>query len=199
MYEFFLAVIQVIVVMIIPLTLNRTVRILLQKSTHKEFFQIPILTTLARLQGILAGSTLILLDFDKQYFDIEQMFMPNGPWNLTISQFLLERANVFSYDPRSMLVLLTEIHSDNWLIGILAAIILPFTLLTLSFVFWERNKALQALPAIIGTALWTGWLTVYLVSATFWALHLLNFWSLILLALYIQYRGNKTKVVGWWF
>lgn len=199
MYEFFLAVVQVVIVMVLPLVLNRTMRLLLQRSTHAEFFQVPILITLARLQGILAGFTLVLLDFDRQYFDVEQMFMPDGPWNLTLAQFLLERANVFSYDPRPMLFLLTEIHSDNWLMGVFAAVVLPFILLILSFVFWGRNRAFHVLLTIVGIALWTGWLTVYLVSALFWALHLLSFWSLVLLALYIQYRGSKAKTVGWWF
>lgn len=201
MYEIFLAIVQFIIVMIIPFSLNRIVQLLLHK-TCDEFFQVPILNTLARLQGILAGTTLVLLDFDKQYFDIEQIFMPDGPWNITLFQFLFERANAFSYDPRPMMSLLIQIYSSDsnvWLMANLAVIGLPLALLILNFFFWKWETAIQTLPVIIGIALWSGWLTVYLISATFWALHLLNFWSLVLLALYLQYRGSKSKTLGWWW
>jgi hypothetical protein len=198
MYEVLLAAIQVIIVIMIPFTLNRIVQLILYKTCN-ELSQIPILNTLARLQGILAGSMLVFLDFDKQYFDIEQVFLLDGPWNITLFQFLFERANVFSYDPIPMITLLTSIHDNGWLMANLAVIGLPLALLILNFTLWDMDKAIHALPAIIGVALWSGWLTVYLISAVFWALHLMNFWSLVLLALYLQYRGNKSKTLSWWF
>jgi hypothetical protein len=68
----------------------------------------------------------------------------------------------------------------------------------LSLSFWELREALQALFASAGIALWAGWLTVYLICMAFWTFHLLNFWSLILLVLYVEFLRRKEDSSGWW-
>lgn len=182
---------QTAVVIAIPFIATHIGEMLLHKVVQDEFFQVPILTILARLQGILAGLLLMRLDLHSSYFDLERLFLVEGPWNLTLSQFLLERANVFAYDSLPVMRLLGEVPSTRGLLAVLVVVILPLLMVILNLRFWDLREALRSLLASAGIALWTGWLTVYLVCTVFWSLYLLNFWSLGLVALYIQYRKSQ--------
>lgn len=189
MLELFSIAFQATVVIAIPFIVSHIGKMLLYKMVHEEFFQVPILKTLAYLQGILAGLVLIRLELDRSYFDLEQMFLAQGPWDITLSEFLLERANVFVYDTFPMMRLLTE-PTNEGLLAILIVVVLPLLIVIMSMRFWEMKEALKALLASASIALWTGWFTVYLVCTVFWTLYLLNFWTLGLTVLYIQYRKS---------
>jgi len=179
---------QAAIVIAIPFIVSHIGEMLLHKLVHQEFFQVPILTTLARLQGVFAGLLLMRLNLDGSYFDMERLFLADGPWNLTLPQFLLERSNVFFYDALPVMRLLGEVPSRQGLLAVLIVVVLPLLVLVLSLRFWDLQDALRALIASAGVALWTGWFTVYLICTVFWCLYLLNFWSLGLAVLYIQYR-----------
>jgi hypothetical protein len=179
---------QAAVVIAIPFIVSHIGEMLLHKVVHQEYFQVPILTTLARLQGVLAGLLLMRLDLDSSFFDLERLFLADGPWNLTLSQFLMERSNVFVYDSIPVMRLLGDVPSGQGLLAVLIVVVLPLLMVVLSLRFWELRDALRALFASAGIALWTGWFTVYLICAVFWSLYLLNFWALGLAVLYIQYR-----------
>jgi hypothetical protein len=199
MLELLKTLLQILVVVLVPLLVSRIVLIMIRKIAHEEFFQVPILSILARLQGIIAGILVIQLDFDRQYFDIEQIFLSDGPWSLDLSQFLLERANLFVYDLSSIINLL--VHTSNYeenILAILVAVILPFLILILSFFFWEFSKATQAIIASVMLVMLASWLTIYLISAALWLLHILNFWSLVLLVMYLRYRQDKSVDTSWW-
>jgi len=189
---------QAMVVITIPFVVSQIGNLLLHKVAHQEFFQVPILTTLARLQGMLLGLLLMRVGLSGNYFDLEHMFLLDGPWNLTLSQFLLERANIFVYDSLPLVRLLGDVPSNEGLLAVLVMVVLPLLIVVLSLGFWELREALHALVASAGIALWAGWFTIYLVCVAFWSFHLLNFWSLILLALYIQYRRHGRGSDGWW-
>jgi len=181
---------QAAIVIAIPFIVSHIGELLLRKVVHQEYFEVPILTTLARLQGVLAGLLLMRLDLDSSYFDLERLFLADGPWNLTLSQFLLERSNVFVYDSLPVMRLLGEIPSSQGLLAVLIVVVLPLLVVVLSLRFWELRDALRALLASAGMALWTGWFTVYLICTVFWCLYLLNFWILGLVVLYIQFRKS---------
>jgi hypothetical protein len=190
MFELFSIAFQAAIVIAIPFIVSHIGKMLLQKVVYHEFFQVPILKTLAHLQGVLAGLLLMRLELDRSYFDLERMFLKDGPWNINISEFLLGRANVFVYDSFPVMRLLGEVPSSEGLLAVLIVVILPLLILILSMRFWDMSEAIRALLASAGIALWTGWFTVYLVCTVFWTLYLLNFWTLGLMVLYIQYRKS---------
>jgi hypothetical protein len=191
MLEFLSIILQVAIVIAVPFVVNHIGGMLLRKVVHQEFFEVPILTTLARLQGVLAGLLLMRMDLDSSYFDLERLFLADGPWNITLSQFLLERANVFGYDSLPLMRLLDEVPNTEGLVATLVVLVLPLLLVILSLRFWELRDALRAVIASAGVALWMGWFTVYLICVVFWGLYLLNFWTLGLMVLYIQYRKSQ--------
>lgn len=181
---------QVMVVISIPFVVSHGGELAIHVIAHREFTEIPILTTLARLQGLLAGGLLLYVNFDQSYFDLMGLFMPDGRWNLTWSQFLLERSNVFMYDWWPVLKLLGRLPALMGWMALLVWGVLPVLLGALCLRYWPLRDALRGLLACGGTALWSTWLTIYLVCLIFWGLYLLNFWSLALAALYIQYRRH---------
>ena len=159
---------------------------------HHEFHAIPILTTLARLQGLLFSGLLLHASFDESYYDLQALFVPTSRWNLSTNQFLLERANLFAYDPMPLLSLLREDPlSLRALLVALVVVIIPTILVLLCLRVWKFWDAVRGIIACAGTALWSAWITIYMVCLAFWGLYLLNYWSLALLALYIQYQRGK--------
>ncbi|KOR30361.1 hypothetical protein TI04_06150 [Achromatium sp. WMS2] len=190
MFEIFSTAFNAAIVITIPFIVSHIGNMLLYKVVQQEFFQVPILRTLAHTQGILAGLLLMRLQLDSSYFNLERIFLVNGPWNITLYEFLMDRANVFVYDSFSVLRLLGDVPSNEGLLAVLIVVILPLLLVVFSMRFWERSDAVRALLASAGIALWTGWFTVYLVCTVFWTLYSLNFWILGLAVLYIQYRKS---------
>lgn len=183
-------VFQAAVVIAIPFIVSHIGKLLLHKVVNEEFFQVPILKSLAHLQGVMAGLLLMRLELDRSFFDLERMFLVQGPWDISLSELLLERANVFVYDSFLITRLLGEVPSNEGLLAILIVVLLPLLIVIFSMRFWELTDATKALLASAGIALWTGWFTVYLVCTVFWTLYLLNFWTLGLAVLYIQYRKS---------
>jgi|GEM_PF-2552717 len=192
MPDLLLVILQAALVVSIPILVANGSETLMHIIAHHEFHAIPILTTLARFQGLLAGGLLLHATFDESYYDLQVLFTPASKWNLTIHQFLLERANLFAYNPDPLLSLLSD--QPVSVRGILVALVvgvIPLLLVFMCFRVWKFWAALRGIVACAGTALWSAWITVYLVCLVFWGLYVLNYWSLALLAVYIQHQRGK--------
>ena len=190
MLELIYTFLQILVVIGIPFVVSHGGEHLIHALAHHEFSEVPILTTLSRLQGLLAGGLLLYVNFDSSYFDLQGLFLPEGHWNLTWTQFLLERSNVFKYEWFPVMRLLITLPESQGWTALLAWVILPLLLGALCLRYWPLREALLSLATCAGVALWSAWLTIYLVCLLFWGLFLLNFWSLALAAFYIQYRRH---------
>ena len=81
--------------------------------------------------------------------------MPDGRWNLTWSQFLLERSNVFMYDWWPVLKLLGRLPALMGWMALLVWGVLPVLLGAFCLRYWPLRDALQDLLACRGTALWS--------------------------------------------
>ena len=192
MFDLLSIIAQAALVVSIPTLVANGGEWLTHVIANHEFHALPILTTLARLQGLLAGGLLLHATFDETYYDLQALFVPASRWNLTMSQFLLERANLFAYDPQPLLdVLREQPTSARGMLVALVVVVIPLLLVMICLRVWKVWDALRGIVACLGTALWSAWITVYLVCLFFWGLYLLNYWSLALLALYIQYQRSR--------
>lgn len=199
MSELLSMIFQAAILIAIPFITSRLVDLVLEKMVHQEFFQVPIVGTLARLQGMLTALLVVWLGSESHPFYLEQVLLPEGPWDLTVSEFVLERANIFVYDPLPIIRLLGAVPRTEGLVTVLIMVALPLLVLMLSLRLWDSSRqALQSFFASAILALWMGWVTLYLICLACWAFHLLNFWSLVLLVLYIQYWTSKRESAGWW-
>ena len=192
MFDLLSIIAQAVLVVSIPTLVANGGEWVTHVIANHEFHAIPILTTLARLQGLLAGGLLLHATFDETYYDLQALFVPASRWNLTMSQFLLERANLFAYDPEPLLaVLRAQPTSGRGLLVGLVVVVIPILLVTICLRVWKFWDALRGIVACLGTAMWSAWITIYLVCLFFWGLYLLNYWSLALLAAYIQYQRSR--------
>jgi hypothetical protein len=192
MLDLLSVIIQATIVVSIPTLVANGGEALMHLIANHEFHAIPILTTLARLQGLLVGGLLLHASFDESYYDLQALFLSTSRWNLTMNQFLLERANLFSYDPAPLLNFLREDPmSIRGLLVALVVVVIPTLLVLICLRVWKFWDALRGIVACAGTALWSAWITVYLVCLLFWGLYLLNYWSLAILAIYIQYQRSR--------
>lgn len=192
MLDALVMVLQFLLVISIPFFISHGGEIMIHWIAHHEFAEIPILTTLARLQGLLLGGLLLYVNFDDSYYDLQTLFLPDSRWNLTFYEFLLERSNLFNYQFWPLIDMMREIPHERGVLAVLAVALIPLMLGVLSIRFWAWREALRSMLACAGTAMWSAWLTLYLVCLAFWSLYLLNFWSLAVAALYYQYQRTHS-------
>ncbi len=188
MLELLSTFLQATFVVTLPYVVSHGSEVLVHHVAHREFGEVPIVTTLARVQGLLTGGLLLYMNLDGRYYDLQALFLPESPWNLTLSQFLLERSNLFTYDIMPVVRLLTDVPTISGALAATALVVLPLLLALLCLRFWRGWETLRAFLACIGIAVWSAWMTVYLLCMVFWSLHLLNFWALAIATLYIQRR-----------
>jgi hypothetical protein len=186
--EYSVAFIQIVTVVALPFLVAHVGEALLHAVANPDFGVVPILTTLSRAVGVLAGGLLLYANLDASYFDLEHLFVEESRWNLGFWRFLGERSNIFAYDLGPLVALVRDDPSPQLLVAVAALLILPVATTVWCYRLWPRREAWRAVLACIGTTLWTSWMTVYLVCLTFWALYKLNFWALALFAAYYQYR-----------
>lgn len=186
--DVFIVVLQTLTAVGLPFLVGKIAGGVLHLVANKEFSAVPILGMLARLAGFAIGGLLLYADLDVSYFDLEMLFIPESRWNLTFSQFILERGNIFAYHPGPLVVAL---RSDPPL-GLLAASFLAVASSAGAVIsclrLWPGRDGWRAIVACGATMAWTAWATVYFSCLTFWLLFKLNFWALALFALYYQYR-----------
>ncbi len=184
--------VQVAVVLAIPYLGSHLVsEQLLHRLVTEEFKAIPILDTLARVEGWLLGGLLLYTNLDASYFDLEHLFVSGSRWGLTIGEFLGQRANLFAYDPSPLFELLWPKLFLPWLASVLAIILLPALLILLCRYFWRSRQIWRALLGCTITALWSAWMAVYLVCLVCWGLYVLNYWVFAVLTLYLQFRKGQ--------
>ena len=138
--------------------------------------------------------TLIYARFDRRYFDLHALFIPESPWNLSLWQFLGERANPLYFgigtlvdDPAGNRATATFVV----LISIVAALLVAAA--AAPFVFWPRAMARRAALLSMLLAAFVAYLTIYVICLIFWSLYLLNFWTIALAAVMFQYYRGRAK------
>jgi hypothetical protein len=159
-----------------------------------DFYEVPLVTALAKLLGIALGVALVYARYDRRYFDLHALFIPESPWNLSLWQFLGERANPLHYgigtlvdDPAGNRANATFVV----LISIVAVLLLAAV--AAPFVFWPRAMARRAALLSVLLAMFVAYLTIYFICLILWSLYLLNFWTIALAAVMFQYYRSRAK------
>jgi len=180
---------QVVLVLAIPWAVAKIGRLALERFGPSGFFEVPVVTGIARSLGVLVG--LLLLSGHAAAFDLRTLFGPDSPWNLTIWQFLAASANpLWTLDGLAGQV--TD-HGIGVLYGALAVLIgiLLLAALATTFAFWRGAAPWRAALSAVCLAIVTAYVTIYGISLLFWLLFLLNFWMLALLLVALQWYRNR--------
>jgi|SRR5580704_9231881 hypothetical protein len=178
----------------VPIAVATGAARLLRRLMSPDYFEVPLVTALAKLLGIAAGILLIYARFDRRYFDLHQLFVPESPWNLTLWQFLGERVNPLNYGIGTLIDYPTARGADgSFFMLLVAVIVLALATVAAPFLFWPAAMARRAALYSIVLAGLTAYLTIYVVCLLLWSLHLLNFWTFALVGMMFQYYRMRAK------
>jgi hypothetical protein len=188
------AAFEVGLVVALPIIAVKLAGRLSRNMLPRDFFEVPLVTGLAKLLGVTLGITLIYARYDRRYFDPHALFVPESPWNLSLWQFLADRANPLNYgigtlidDPAGHLASAPFLL----LIGTLAALLLA--VVAVPFVFWRGAMARRAVLLGLALAVFVAYLTIYGICLLLWSLYLLNFWTIALAVVIFQYYRGRAK------
>ncbi len=156
-------------------------------------YLLPTAWTLPMFSGIVIGGAMVYYNLDEEYFTVDNIFRADGPWNLSYTSFLLDRANPFNYDLQPVLSRLTFQGAETSISLALTLAAASFGLLVLRAIgTWHSFGAWRGILFGAALAVWSCYMTIFGVCLVLWLLHLLNFWTLALLTLAVHlYRTHS--------
>lgn len=186
--------VEVAVVAALPIAALKIAGPLGRRMLPHDFFEVPLVTTLTKLLGIVFGLALLYARYDRRYFDPYTLFIPESPWNVSFWQFLGERANPLNYGIGTLVDNPAgNMSSPTFLVLIGIAAVLLAAAVVAPFFFWDGAMARRA--ALLGLALaaFVAYLTIYAVCVVLWSLYLLNFWTIAVAIVVFQYYRGRAK------
>jgi hypothetical protein len=185
---------EIALVVALPIVATKLAGRITRRMLPRDFYEVPLVVGLAKLLGIALGLALIYARFDRRYFDLHALFIPESPWNLSLWQFLGDRANPLNYglgtlvdDPAGNRATATFVV----LISIVAALLVAAV--AAPFGFWPPAMARRAALLSVLLAAFVAYLTIYVICLILWSLYLLNFWTIALAAVMFQYYRSRAK------
>src|SRR5579859_5291392 len=189
------ALLEVAFVVALPILALKLERRILDRIAPAEYFEIPLVTGAARFFGLALGIALLYARFsDGRYFDLNRLFTPQSPWNLSLVEFLRDRANPFDYGIGTVLDHLQRYGASLAFLSLLAAVGVAAVLALAAPVrFWPQPAARRAMLASLVLALFDAYLTIYAVCLVLWVLFLLNFWIFAVAGIVFQYYRSRAR------
>jgi len=183
-------VLKAVVLVALPVVGAGLIWSALSRLAPNGFFAVPLIYTVARAAGVGLGLILIYVHQDNRNFDLHEIFVPDGPWNISFAEFLLVRVNPLDYGPTAFIDKLAEAR-DVLLMGVALLTALLLVSVGWAWKIWKHMLAGRATLCVVIIVLSTAYLTIYGVSLLFWLLFLFNSWTFLLLALVLQYYRNR--------
>lgn len=176
----------------LPILVYRAVTNLVHHAASPEVYQVPIITILSRLAGILWAGLALTGGLGERAFRLSEIFIPQSMWEIPVTEFLISRGNLWSYPMGDILAWATT-GDQPWALASVA--VMGFAavgaVVLCSRMFSRPHHRFQALLICSMTMVLFAWQSVYLVTLALWLIHRANFWSLAIIALYIQYRRSR--------
>lgn len=180
------------VLLSLPILVYRGVSNLLHHAAAPEVHQVPIIAILSRLSGFLWAGLALAGGLGEQAFRLSEIFLPDSVWAIPAGTFLLRQGNLWSYDMVDIVRWSLTGDDPTPAVVALAMIASAAGAAMLSLRLFRRPQhRVQALALSMVTVVMFAWQSVYLVALAMWLIHRANFWSLAIIALYIQYRRSR--------
>jgi hypothetical protein len=163
----------------------------MERYFKREFFQVPLFFVMGKVLGLVLGLAFLYVQYQLRYFDFTRLFLPESPWNITVWEFLADRANPFVYGPVGVAgSLWTPGSAVLPLLG--AALLTSFAVIVIAaFRVWRPADAWWGIVQTVGFALWISYLILFGVSLLFWLLFWLNVWALLVVAIFVQIMRHR--------
>jgi len=181
------------IVLGIPFGVGRLAAGIFARTNPPDRSEVPFVGAMPRLLGFSLGLVLAYDRYGWRNFDFHSLFDIGGPWDLSLGQFLLQRANPFNYGLASLIEYFAQsgVNSVSIIVALVLSALLLGTILA-PFAFWDASVARRVSLGNLASPVVTTYLTIYVVVLLFWLLYLLNFWTFALLAAIFQYYRSRT-------
>lgn len=163
----------------------------MERYFNREFFQVPLFFVMGKVLGLVLGLAFLYIQHQLHYFDFSRLFLPESPWNISVWEFLAERANPFLYGPIGTAGALWDLGSTILLVLVATLAASLAVVVIAAFRVWRPADAWWGIVQTIGFALWISYLILFGVSLVFWLLFWLNVWALLVAALFIQAMRHR--------
>jgi hypothetical protein len=183
---------KLVIVLGIPLGVARLAARVFDRTNPPDFPEVPLAGAMPRLLGLTLGLVLVYDRYGWHNFDLHSLFDIGGPWDLSLGQFLLQRANPFHYGVASLIDYFARsgVNSVSILVAFLLVALMLGTIMA-PLAYWDTPVARRVAFGNLACAVVTTYLTIYVVVLLFWLLYLLNFWTFALLAAIFQYYRSR--------
>lgn len=159
---------------------------LVERFAQREFFQVPLFFSVAKLLGAALGVALLYEQYQRRYFDLGPLFQPESAWNISVWQFLIERTNPVFYAPFALVAASSERGAVPAFLLVAGLLLLIGAAYLVAYRLWQPGNASRSIALTLLLALWIAYVILFGVSLIFWLLFWLNIWSLLIVALFVQ-------------
>jgi hypothetical protein len=188
------AAVEITLVLALPIVAIKLAGVIRRRMLPRDFFEVPLVAWLAKSLGMALGVTLIYARYERRYFDPHALFLPESPWNLSLWQFLGDRANPLNYgigtlvdDPAG------NVANPAFLVLISIVAALLVATVAAPFLFWRDGMARRAALLGLALAVFVAYLAIYAICLLLWSLYLLNFWTIAVAGVMFQYYRGRAK------
>ncbi|NYZ11834.1 hypothetical protein HL658_04675 [Azospirillum sp. RWY-5-1] len=156
-----------------------------------RYHEVPGLARFSVLSGLIAGALLLYANHEREWYEFDTVFDPDGPWAVPLPQLFTLWLNPLRYSPQPLLHHIAPLdYTDT--ATVLAGLSTGLAgLAVFGSVRYFGMKAPLAMLANIVIWLWGAGLAIYMVCAGAWALNMLNFWAVVIGFLVYRYYHLK--------
>jgi len=178
--------ISAVVFLGIPIALIGIARFAVRNLAAPEYVQVPVLAKLTVTAGMMLGAALLSALARPELYAVEQVLKVDGPWDLSVAEFLSTRVNPFALNGGELADSLSAEGPSSLPVVLLGgAATLAIVAIILGFAYWLPPQALIAAAVSIFSVVVVAYVLFYLVCGALWLANAFNFWVLlIILALY---------------
>jgi hypothetical protein len=173
----------------VPVALAGLTHYGLRHVVEPDYVQIPLLIKLTVTAGLILGVGLITAVARPEYYMLEQVLRVDGPWSLSLGEFLSRRVNPLALDiPAIIDAIRFDDPKRNLAVLFGAPALLAVAMIAACYLYWPPLPAtICALVSLVAIAI-VAYVVFYLVCGTLWLTNQLNFWALLLILALFQWR-----------
>lgn len=182
----------VLLLVALPLLASAAGLAALRRADTIAYRSVPILPGLCVLAGVLAGLLLLAANAEPGLFGGRSLFAADGPWSLSVTEFLTERLDPARYAPQALFHdIADQADTEVPRVFALAAAVLLALATGGALGRWSSGAALRAIAFNALVFLWWTGLAIYAACLLAWLINKLNFW-LIVIAFVVFHRLRQS-------
>lgn len=176
---------------LIPLFIWSVGRKVLHAVDTIEYFAVPGLMRFSFLSGAITGLLLVVVSHDPSFYEFEAVFNAGGPWSVSFTELFTFWLDPARYSPHELWLRMRTLDTgDPVTVFALMAAGLAALVVAGSVRYFGFGAARALLESVLIWC-WGVAMAVYVVCATTWTLHVLNFWALVLAFFLYRYFTLK--------